>query len=100
MTAGARSQVYTQFTPELAAEAGRKFIGSDQAWITSVLGPGEAVWGVQHGVYWHSRSMIRRKPPGMRLMFFPGRPKPWDARSFAPRTRWIVEAWRPERIAA
>jgi hypothetical protein len=50
MTAGARSQVYEQFNQEAAVEAGNKFLGSDQAWISQVLGPDEATWGPADGV--------------------------------------------------
>lgn len=77
MTAGARSQVYTTFTPEGAAEAGQKYIGSDQAWISHVLGWGEATWGVEDGVIWWG-SQYNGQAPEKRIMFFPGNPKPWD----------------------
>jgi hypothetical protein len=75
LTAGARPEVYTEFTPEAAAVAGRRFIGSDQAWIMHRLGRGEATWGPEHGVGWH-RS--RGSPVPARILFFPGGPKPWD----------------------
>jgi len=77
MTAGARSQVYTTFTPEGAAEAGQKYIGSDQAWISHVLGWGEATWGVEDGVIWWG-SQYNGQAPEKRIMFFPGNPKPWN----------------------
>lgn len=77
MTAGARSQVYTEFTPERAVEAGRKFVGSDQAWISHVLGWGEATWGPEHGVVWWGSSR-NYEAPEWNLMFFPGDPKPWQ----------------------
>lgn len=75
MTAGARPQVYTRFTPLAAAQAGQQFLGSDQAWVSHVLGPGEATWGTEDGVHvWGSRKNVG-KP---RVMFFLGNPKPWD----------------------
>lgn len=78
LTAGARPQVYTEFTPERAAEAGRRFVGSDQAWITDCLGPGEATWGPEHGVErWHE-GLEGPVPTPERLLFFVGRSKPWD----------------------
>lgn len=72
LKAGARPQVYEQFTHEGAIAAGRKFLGSDQAWISHVLGPAEAVWDVSHGVDWWK--------PGTTapLLFFPGSVKPWE----------------------
>lgn len=75
ITAGARPQVYERFTPEAAAEAGQRFIGSDQAWISHCL-PGEATWGQPDGLeYWTS---WRRNPKRSRLTFFPGAMKPWE----------------------
>lgn len=77
MTAGARSKVYTDFTPERAAEAGRQYVGSDQAWISHCLGWGEATWGPEDGVVWWGSSR-NYTAPEWRLMFFPGEPKPWQ----------------------
>lgn len=74
LRAGARPQVYTEFTPEGAVEAGRRYVGSDQAWITHCLGPGEATWGPEDGVVWHGG----RKDDDVRLLFFPGSSKPWE----------------------
>jgi hypothetical protein len=84
LTAGARPTVFTGLTLDGARTASQRFTGSDQAWISFVLGPREATWGPregvlfydqrQHGYLSHARPV---PPPGMRLMFFPGRPKPW-----------------------
>lgn len=88
MTAGARSKVYTEFSPEKAVEAGKKFLGSDQAWISHCLGAGEAVWDLDDGVAWwgqrHQSPMETR-----RIMFFPGHPKPWDAPWPDEHVKWI-----------
>ncbi len=94
MTAGARPQVYDRFTPEGAAEAGQKYVGSDQAWISHVLGRGEATWGPEDGVCWYSR-MGMRLTPNPRLLFFPGTPKPWEV---ADRNQnpFVVEHYRAE----
>lgn len=78
MTAGCRSKVYTEFDPTAAAQASRDYIGSDQAWISHVLGPGEATWSIGDGVYWQTK---RGRQPGFvepRVIFFPGPMKPWD----------------------
>lgn len=72
LTAGARPQVYEQFTPEGAISAGRSFVGSDQAWISHVLGPNEAVWDERDGVGWWQGGTMEP------LLFFPGKTKPWD----------------------
>lgn len=72
LRAGARARVHSEFTPEGAAAAGRRFIGSDQAWISHVLGPNEATWDERDGVgWWQARSTAP-------LLFFPGKVKPWD----------------------
>lgn len=78
LTAGARSQVYSEFTPERGAEAGRRFTGSDQAWIMSCLGPGEATWGPEHGVDWWFEARPGPMPEPERLLFFVGHAKPWN----------------------
>lgn len=75
MTAGARPQVYERLTPEGAVRAGQIYYGSDQAWISFVLGASEAVWDEKDGVVWYGRW---RFGVHGRLMFFPGFPKPWD----------------------
>ncbi len=78
LTAGARPQVYDRFNAAEAAEAGRKFIGSDQAWISHVLGPNEQTWGSEDGVRWWNRRRREQMPDDIRLMFFPGYFKPWQ----------------------
>lgn len=75
MTAGARPQVYEQFTQDGAIAAGHRFLGSDQAWISHVLGPGEAVWDAADGVHaWSSRHNIGDP----RVTFFLQAIKPWE----------------------
>jgi len=76
ITAGARPQVYEHLTIEGAALAGQQFVGSDQAWITHCLGPNEATWGYEHGVFAY-RPSTRRHWAHCRVMFFPGHIKPW-----------------------
>lgn len=83
LKAGARTQVYERFTPQGATEAGRKFVGSDQAWISHVLGPREATWGAEHGVHWwRNRPQADAERGGARIIFFPGQPKPWDVATY------------------
>jgi hypothetical protein len=93
MNAGARPQVYERFNADEAAEAGRKFIGSDQAWISHVLGPNEQTWGPEDGVRWWNRQHRERMPEDIRLMFFPGYFKPWQ---FAHDSldNWVSERYR------
>lgn len=89
MTAGCRSRVYTEFTPERAIEAGKKFLGSDQAWISHVLGWGEATWGPEDGVVWWGSSR-NYAAPEWGLMFFPGTPKPWELLGDS----WVAQHYR------
>lgn len=72
---GSRPQVYDKFTPERAAAAGARFVGSDQAWIAACLGPNEATWGEADGLVYHR---LAQKPNmTRRVLCFPGAEKPW-----------------------
>lgn len=86
MRSGARPEVYTRLIKEgqsLVKAAQDRYLGSDQAIISYVLGPGEAVWDRDDGVYFWSPRFIRdfrgHPPENMRILFFPGTPKPWQA---------------------
>jgi hypothetical protein len=94
MTAGCRPQVYETFTPDGAVEAGQKYIGSDQAWISHALGWGEATWAVQDGVIWWG-SQYNGLAPEKRIMFFPGNPKPWDVVDLG-FDNWVEQNYRRE----
>lgn len=91
LKAGSRSQVYDQFSPEGAAEAGALFVGSDQAWISHILGGGEETWDTNDGLAWYGRS----RPGNARLMFFPCPEKPWQAATIS-YDRWITHNYRRE----
>lgn len=73
LTAGARSKVYQDFTPDAAAKAGQRYLGSDQAWIAWCLGPEERTWDDKDGLCWFNGPRIADP----RIMFFPGGSKPW-----------------------
>lgn len=88
LRAGARPQVYESFTPAGAAEAGRRFTGSDQAWIAHCLGPDEATWGEADGVVFHGAP--RRAGSERRIMFFPGNAKPWHTTA----NPWVAANYR------
>lgn len=74
MTAGARPQVYENFTLDGAVAAGQHFVGSDQAWISHCLGPNEATFGLDDGV----QMSVGWFNPAAPLTFYPGAIKPWD----------------------
>ena len=71
---------------------GRRLSGSDQAWIAFTLGQQIPYWSNRGGVLAlkrDCRKKIKRPPPHGRIIFMPGRPKPWDveARRFWP---WVT----------
>jgi len=79
MTAGARPKVYADLTPERAIKAGQEFVGSDQAWMSYVMGFGEKTWDEADGVYrWGPVYLNGNLPTRCRLLFFPGKTKPWS----------------------
>lgn len=89
LRAGSRAQVYDQFTPEGAAEAGTLFVGSDQAWISHILGGNEETWGAEDGLAWYSKPRLDNS----RLMFFPCPAKPWEV-AVTGMKPWISEHYR------
>lgn len=82
MTAGARAKVWTDFDPpgsiKRAYRAGHH--GSDQAWISYCLGPGEKKFSKADGVYSFRNDLqqTRTLPKDARLVIFHGRVKPWS----------------------
>jgi hypothetical protein len=78
---GTRPQVWTEFgadSPRRAALGGAR--GSDQGWISYILGPHEATWGRREGVYSFRKHITRSGgalPPDARLVAFHGKVDPW-----------------------
>lgn len=90
MTAGCRPQVYETFNANEAADAGLMFCGSDQSWLAYKLGWNEATWNEADGVYfWGANYRPRRDKP--KILFFPGRLKPWD---IAPAVPFVRDNYR------
>ena len=78
LTAGARPQVYERFDQAGADASGERFHGSDQAWLAHCLGPDEATWSQADGVWhWDAYWKVMNKVQP-RLLFFPGKRKPWE----------------------
>jgi hypothetical protein len=78
--AGCRPKVYEGFNAEGARLSGEQFVGSDQAWLALKLGPKEKTWAERDGVYWYGRGSIYQavaKKIMPRILFFPGKIKPW-----------------------
>lgn len=89
MTAGARRQVWDSFDPVKSPMEARRLgqWGSDQGWIGACLGPNEAKWTRNDGVYSyrnHIEPSIGRGgsggalPKGARLVSFHGAQDPWS----------------------
>jgi len=93
LKAGTRTDVWTRFRgPEsisLARRAG--FRGSDQAWISYMLGEREPYYDRAAGIY-SIRDMKGREhhlPPDARMVHFNGPTKPWTSP-----LAWVKEHWR------
>ena len=81
--AGTRPQVYEQFNLAEAGDAGLQYCGSDQSWLAYKLGWNEATWDDSDGVYfWGTTYTKARKKENPRILFFPGKLKPWDVTHF------------------
>jgi hypothetical protein len=96
MDAGARPQVWNDFdpkkSPELARAAGN--FGSDQAWISYRLGPGEAKWSRRDGVYSFRNEIQRiagRLPEDARIVMFHGAHDPWGP--VPQKLGWVKRHW-------
>lgn len=96
LVAGKRPQVYDDFTPSAAEEASGRYVGSDQAWITHILGPGEARYTPkEHGVYQYNRSdHALADPDCCTMLFWPGHIKPWQ--HDVHRIKWVKRHYRSD----
>jgi hypothetical protein len=94
--AGCRPQVHELFSEAAAQEASETFIGSDQGWLAHVLGEGEATWGESDGVYWYGSQYRLRGRGKARVLFFPGKLKPW---SIAIADKFVGDHYRMKEAA-
>ena len=95
---GSHPHVWETLTPEAANEASRRFIGSDQSWLSYSLGLDLPTWGMEDGIYVYRPDIKRRllgnrcRPfTNMRMMFSAGSRKPWND---VPMLRWWNDPWR------
>lgn len=89
---GSRPQVYEKFSLERAAEAGRRHVGSDQAWIAHCL-PGEKTWTPTDGVrFWGAHHPVA----DARVVFFAGQQKPWTLAAIGSET-FVARHYRGRR---
>lgn len=99
MNAGARRQVWDTFDPVQSPKkaAAKGCFGSDQAWISYCLGPGEKKWTKADGVYSYRNDMQlkgrqRQLPDNAKLVSCHGRFDPWgqEMQSLA----WVKEHYQ------
>lgn len=97
LTAGARRQVWDDFDPKRSPRetVRQKLFGSNQAWISLKLGPGEATWDEGDGVYSY-RIHLEPKggalPVNARIVSFHGSDDPWGP--VAQRLAWVREHYK------
>ena len=91
-SAGARRELWEEFDPQSSPQASARtgWLGSDQGWISTRLGPDEPTWGRADGVYSY-KYHVRPKalPHDARVVWFHGDPKPWKVDH-----PWIKEHYR------
>jgi len=98
MNAGCRRKVWDEFDPEHHPREARLkgYIGSDQAIVGLLLGPNEAKWTTNDGVYsWrvHLKPNGGALPDNARIVMFHGKEDPWHAELQA-RHPWIAQNYR------
>lgn len=92
---GSRPQVWTRFdpltSPKEAAKAGAR--GSDQGWMSYVLGKNEATWGREDGVFSFRKHLqpVGHLPLEARMVMFHGRQDPWSPA--AQQIPWVKQNW-------
>ncbi len=94
IAAGCRPQVWTDFNPATSPQESlrAKAWGSDQGWISYVLGKGEAKWTQADGVYSYRNHLHKTGgclPSDAKVVSFHGRVNPWDRD--AQRLGWVRE---------
>lgn len=84
LTAGSRRTVWDNFDPlrsPIRAKRARCF-GSDQGWISYILGPNEARWSTADGVFSFRNDIVATNvvdlPAAARVVLFHGKRDPWD----------------------
>lgn len=82
--AGCRPHVFDDFDQAAAIESGALYCGSDQAWLAHRLGWNERTWSEQDGVHWFGTAYMARRRPHPRVIFFPGKMKPWTVAKLDP----------------
>ncbi len=94
LRAGARPQVWERFDPVTSPRESlrARCWGSDQGWISFVLGQGEAKWSRRDGVYSFRNDLQKcpSLPANAKIVLFHGNVDPWQPAAQA-RHSWIQE---------
>lgn len=96
MSTGARRQVWERFDPRTSPKTTLRAgcWGSDQGWISYCLGPGEAKWTKQDGVYSFRNDLkngSKPLPANARVVIFHGRFDPWSRE--CQQLDWVRAHW-------
>lgn len=97
--AGSAEQIWTDFDPKASPRAGKRlgYVGTDQAWISTVMGPHLPKWGQADGIYslrCHFEKLGRTElPANACIIMFHGRHDP-SHREAQARYPWILPNWR------
>lgn len=98
MDAGARRQVWDEFDPQTTPQLIQprkdkiELVGSDQAWIAHVLGPGEQTFDQKDGVYDFRKLDDKQKlPEDAAIVMFAGKRDPLTEYQ---RYKWIRDHWK------
>lgn len=81
---GSRPQVWEQFNPDTCIQLTKKagLVGSDQGWISYVLGNKEKTFTDKDGVYCFredfAKKGVRALPQGAKIVMFQGGKDPWE----------------------
>lgn len=78
---GTRTKVWEEFDIDESPKLCTRFSGSDQAWISHILPPGEKVFTRDDGFYCYDVHGFNRRqiiPTRCKIVFFRGTPKPWE----------------------
>lgn len=94
LTPGSRTHVWESFDPATSPHEVEQmaYVGSDQRWMSSRLGPDEARF--DEGLIVHERGFEGSPPSGARVVQFSGagQQSPWHARNCV--RPWVARNWR------
>jgi hypothetical protein len=90
MKAGTRSKVWRNFQGIRSRKLASKYIGTDQAWIGTVLGLGEKTFGREDGIYSYKKHIrgLGHLPDNCCMVVFHGNVDPSICKD-----RWIKDHW-------